>query len=92
MYGVYLSERDGLQREAISLMVRARQERGVALHPMSLPSEVQEKAGDLHTDLLRNSGAKKNHDARYAGEFESLLSKGQLKLMRHDLLGAYWGR
>lgn len=89
MYGTYLAGRDGLQREAISLMVRARQERGVTLHPMSLPSEVQENAGDLHKDLLRNSGSKKNHDTRYAGEFESLLTAEQRRLMRRALLGAY---
>lgn len=89
MYSSYLAGRDGLQREAISLMVRARQERGVTLHPMSLPSEVQQNAGDLHKDLLRNSGAKKNHDTRYAGEFESLLNAEQRKLMRRALLGAY---
>lgn len=92
MYGSYLAGRDGLQREAISLMVRARQERGVNLHPMSLPSEVQEKAGDLYKDLLRNSGSKKNHDTRYAGEFESLLSDEMRKLMRRELRRAYRGR
>lgn len=89
MYGTYLAGRDGLQREAIAIMVKARQERGVILHPMSLPADVQGKAGDLHKDLLRNSGAKKNHDSRYAGEFESLLTAEQRKLMRRALLGAY---
>lgn len=89
MYSSYLAGRDMLQREAISLMVRARQERGVTLHPMSLPSDVQEKAGDLHKDLLRNSGSKKNHDTRFAGEFESLLPIEQQRAMRRALRQAY---
>lgn len=92
MYDSYCAGRDGLQREAISLMVRARQERGVSLHPMSLPAEVQENAGDLHKDLLRNSGSKKNHDTRFAGEFESLLSADQRRSMRRALSWTYRGQ
>ena len=73
---------DALQKEAVMILVKARLERGVILHQLSNAREVEQNAGDLYQELLRNSGAMTNLDSKYAGEFEAMLDDTQRQELR----------
>lgn len=84
-YTEFLAERDGLQREAVSILVEARLERGVVLHQLTSARDVAEAAGDLYNDMLRNSGAMSNLESKYVAEIEALLNEEQRNEMRRAI-------
>jgi len=81
-YNEYLGERDKLRKEAIGILVEARLERGVILHQLTSKRDIEAAAGDLYTDLLRNSGSLANLDTSHAAEIEALLDADQRLTMR----------
>jgi len=81
-YNAYLGERDKLRKEAIGILIEARLERGVVLHQLTSRRDIEAAAGDLYTDLLRNSGSLANLDTSSAAEIEALLDPDQRLAMR----------
>lgn len=89
----YVTQRAGMRREAIDLILRGRQTFRIMLHSRMDSTTLDDSSTrELYQDLLKNSGKRAKLDSDTSASLEALLTERQRRQMRSDIAAAAYGR